>query len=555
ERVREWWERLEVAGRIDVPTVRYRFKTPRQPTSGFEVVVDVTNGTLRVPMEAWNSRREIEARQMFAGWAEGLPRRFAEPTVAALLPPPVTLENVTGRFRFTQSSVTIEQLIGKLEGSPLQIEGRAEGYGLDSPARFSISTPRTFYLPADAPYITGMPRPVREVYERFQPSGVAELELTLERQTRGGRVRTGGDIRVVDGNFAFEKLPYPVRNATGTISFGTDVHTDDDVLAITDLVGFGPPDTPNADAVVSVNGQIRPLGRYAGVDFTITGTDVTTTAALRAALPGPVQRTFEAFDVPDDGQEPRVSGDFTCTLLRTPGRDGRWNIVTTLQLRDGVGRFVQFPYPLENLRGTLRVERDRALLDEIITDHDGGTAQLDGVIRFDRLADGTRPVRPTLNLTARNLPFDEALENALEPEQAAALRKLRPTGRFDIDGTIGTDADNRPTFDLNAVVRAGSLHPLAGEFATAFDTVNLRLRPDVIDFTGSSETVRATGSVRAVPDAPPVLDVNVVAVGLELTEALRADLPETARFAWDWLDLMGRTDAELAFTGPLGGDA
>ncbi|MEM6314372.1 MAG: hypothetical protein AAF743_09810, partial [Planctomycetota bacterium] len=116
ERVREWWERLEVAGRIDVPTVRYRFKTPRQPTSGFEVVVDVTNGTLRVPMEAWNSRREIEARRMFAGWAEGLPRRFAEPTVAALLPPPVTLENVTGRFRFTQSSVTIEQLIGKLEG-------------------------------------------------------------------------------------------------------------------------------------------------------------------------------------------------------------------------------------------------------------------------------------------------------------------------------------------------------------------------------------------------------------------------------------------------------
>ncbi|MEM6314658.1 MAG: hypothetical protein AAF743_11245, partial [Planctomycetota bacterium] len=124
-----------------------------------------------------------------------------------------------------------------------------------------------------------------------------------------------------------------------------------------------------------------------------------------------------------------------------------------------------------------------------------------------------------------------------------------------IDGTIGTDADNRPTFDLNAVVRAGSLHPLAGEFATAFDTVNLRLRPDVIDFTGSSETVRASGSVRAVPDAPPVLDVNVVAVGLELTEALRADLPETARFAWDWLDLMGRTDAELTFTGPLGGDA
>ncbi|MEM8873185.1 MAG: AsmA-like C-terminal region-containing protein [Planctomycetota bacterium] len=554
ERVRQWWERLEVAGRIDVPTVRYRFKTPRQQNAGFEVVVELVDGTIKVPMEAWNSQRDIDARIWLAHLAGQLPGGAGDPAVSAFLPPPVMLESVTGTFRFTDSSVTIDPLIGKLEGSPVEIHGRADGYGLDSPALFTVSTPRTFRLPPEPAYISGMPRQVREAYHRFRPSGVAELELTLQRKQRGGRVRIGGDITIIDGNFAFHRLPYPIRNATGTISFGTDVHTDDDVLSVTELVGFGPVGSPNETARVSVNGQIRPLRRYAGVDFTITGENVTTTELLRSALPGPVQQTFRAFDVPDDDEIPQVTGDFNCTLLRTPGREGRWNIVTTLNIRDGVGRFQQFPYPLKKLNGFLRVERNRAILQEITTEHEGGTATIDGVIRFDALPDGSRPVRPTLSLTARNLPLDEAIEEALTDEQADALRKLNPGGRFDLDGTIGTDADHRPTFDLTAIVRDGSLNPLGGEFATRLDMASLRLRPDTIDFRGQNQILRAEGSVKFPPQRSAMLDVDVTAVGLELTDELRADLPETARLAWEWLDLMGTTDAVLDYSGPLDGE-
>src|SRR5690606_39177077 len=109
------------------------------------------------------------------------------------------------------------------------------------------------------------------------------------------------------------------------------------------------------------------------------------------------------------------------------------------------GRLKQFPYPLENLTGVIRV-RDGRL--EIV---DGAMRRGDAELSFagdftwdtpTLTADGTPAerhgpsVRPKLRLTARNVPVDEALLGALPADQRQWLVRMGATGRIDLEGAV-----------------------------------------------------------------------------------------------------------------------
>src|SRR5690606_9605029 len=68
QQVREWCQRHEIAGRVDIPELRFTPAENGQPAQ-FKVVTEFNGVTLAAPPREWRSRRDNEIRDQ---WSEVL---------------------------------------------------------------------------------------------------------------------------------------------------------------------------------------------------------------------------------------------------------------------------------------------------------------------------------------------------------------------------------------------------------------------------------------------------------------------------------------------------
>jgi hypothetical protein len=237
--VREWWDAHQLEGAVDIPIFAY--VPPREGEEAkYRVETSFKGVALTVEPEEWMSREEIQT-QVWAGQAfdtlraVGLNSHGVVDRVAGLLQPaPIKLEKVRGNFAFTESGVLLKEVVGTLENNEFVIDGRIDGYSPVSPARIRISSTHT-EIPRQPRYINSMPRQVRELYEHLRPNGVCSLQMLIDRPAFGGRLEVAGSVNITDGNFVFDKFPYPVSHATGMIVFGYDPRSDMDQVKLIDL--------------------------------------------------------------------------------------------------------------------------------------------------------------------------------------------------------------------------------------------------------------------------------------------------------------------------------
>ena len=173
--VRQWWERHELSGRIDIPVLSYTPAREGRPLS-FRVETVIVDGVaLSVRAEEWmssadvrrlNRTRESLAMMRDAYRAAGFkvqgPRDRARDSAGAIVrdpdraptaaidiaaaclePTPLKLENVAGKFVFTQDGVSIEGLSGRVDNNGLKINGRIQGYTparCENPPSFLVET-------------------------------------------------------------------------------------------------------------------------------------------------------------------------------------------------------------------------------------------------------------------------------------------------------------------------------------------------------------------------------------------------------------------------------
>ena len=126
----------------------------------------------------------------FAG-REGTNRSGKEAIAAACLEPiPLKLENVAGKFVFTQDGVNIDGLSGRVDNNGLKINGRIEGYTPEAPvARVTLT--RSAILSARTLLITITGQQKRELLEGAIADGHsaklpigALLRLSIRTSTR-----------------------------------------------------------------------------------------------------------------------------------------------------------------------------------------------------------------------------------------------------------------------------------------------------------------------------------------------------------------------------------
>ncbi len=569
EKPRAWCEWHQLEGRMDVPQMRY---TPgrdgAKPT--FSAEINLGDVELAVHPEEWMSREQNDRVQWFHGVLDtALEHRWLSRLTADMLrklstPQPIHLRQVSGKMVFNENGIELSGVNGKLEGNWFAIDGKIDGYTPDAPADLTLSSVvgHDLEIPAWSPtYVGSLPMEVQEICERLHPQGTCSGWLRLQRAESGATPVMTGRVDIHDGHFTFIDCPYPLSRATGTVLLGPDPIAQMEGIRVLNVRGYGLPNGPNADAVISLDGFIGPLHGAAGVWLDVHGAGLKNEPAFRSALPVAVDRVLHMFDPEGKGELPTFTGDFTCHIMRPIGSHKRWTVSTDVTFEHTNGMMSAFAYPIRDMSGRLEIREGVARIIGAHMAHGDGAANIDGQVTWktNMSPPTTQPYGPDLKIVAKNLPIDQDLENALPAMQRRWLQDWSASGALDIDGHVfpssnetreahpGREIDY--TFDAN--LHDGSLRTEAAPFVVSKLSGQIKLTPDELLLNDLS-AVRGSSSMNGYASIhwdKGGLQVFLAAAAqkLALDDALKQLLPSGGRDAWDQVHPQGTVDASMRY--------
>ena len=400
---------------------------------------------------------------------------------------PITLRQVAGAFVFSEGRIDLQDVGGRIENNGFRISGQINGYRPDSPLFLKIESLQSenIYIPESPRYISSLPRQVQELYGDFKPQGSCRLEFEVERKSPGQRPRASGRIDVVNGEFVYSLFPYPLREATGRITFGPDPATGKDIVRIVGLRGRGVPRGPNQNAVVAIDGVIGPINPEepgdVGCEVRVGSRGISSEPALERAFPPDVARTLKLLGVTEVSGFPTYHGDFVCNVHHAAGTGRHFTFATDLSIDDASGGLAGFPYPLRHVAGQIKVRDGYLDVIGVQGRHGDSTIDVDGRISW---VDASKT---KLNLKVRKLPIDRELLAALPLNQRQWLVNMGVSGLLDIDGAITTPSLPPPgaiettpgldliSYDLSMNLREGRFQPLGSEMVATGLSARLHL--------------------------------------------------------------------------------
>jgi hypothetical protein len=592
--VRKWVEDHQLAGAIDAD-LDYR---PQDPTHRFRVQMKLNGVTATVRPEEWMSADQINrlgfTRQSLAvlrlaGLNQPIHGLTEDPFVDHLLsllePSPLHLDGVAGTFVFTQHGIDISDAHGFAELNGFNANGHIGGYSPSAPVHLQLTSQGSVFVPAAPRYVSAMPAPVREIYNRFKPQGKCDFWVNIDRNLPGSMPQVNGELHILNGQFSYEKFPYPVQHVTGTIAVKPDKDGQPGML-LENIHGRGIDGGPNANADFAIQGSMAPLGPEVAIQIDIAGTNVTNEPALIAAYPRGAVKAMHMFDAPGRGEYPRYQGNFKVKVTRDLGRKSHWTIGTDIQLTDGSGSLVAFPYPMNGVTADVHIQGDH--LDVIRASMNRGAAnlKLDGSVDWGNGSSATfmsqnpapaatqsdrADFRPDLHVVATNVPIDKELLNALPEDRREWIEKLGLGGNIDVDGRITSPSSDVPdasplrpspssdvNVDLGIEWHDGTLAPFGGPTAATDLSGSLRLASDKLTLRqihgkrGNSD-LSADGSVDwSTPQ--PQLTISAKASNLVLDRSLYNLLPSPAKKGWDSVHPAGSADVTVDYSGSAGED-
>ena len=330
--VRRWYEEHELAGRVDIPEVTF---TPgRREEHGHFKVESVLNGvSLTVQPREWLSRAENRRLQEIRN-ASDLMRRAGmnfggdiDHFASVIEPAPIKLDNVTGKFIFTEDGIDVQDLTGRVEANALKINGHIDGYSPDAPIHLRLSSlesenlfipPRSQLHPLAA---GGHPRDLHppSPHRHVQPLGRGR---SPHARFPPQRPRRGADSRWTDG---LRFLPLSPCATSPAASPSAPMRTlGMDRCDIRDVRGLGIAGGPNANVPVIVNASIFLARGGAEVKVRVVADNVVSEEALRKAMPDEVKDVMKMFDPGGKGEYPQFRGSFVCEVHRAPGPNQKW---------------------------------------------------------------------------------------------------------------------------------------------------------------------------------------------------------------------------------------
>ncbi|MCG8406367.1 MAG: AsmA-like C-terminal domain-containing protein [Phycisphaerales bacterium] len=258
-------------------------------------------------------------------------------------------------------------------------------------------------------------------------------------------------------------------------------------------------------------------------------------------VPSVVRKYFEYYD-------PHGLLDFDLRFDREAGQDQRLFVTGTVRPRGVRASCKWFPYPLEDVDGTLRFEKERVVLEDLHGRHAGGQVVIN--VDFDRR---TAYSDIKVDVKASTIPLDEQLYQALPEHYQSAWRQFPPRGIANIHASLhrpgGTREAGRPrwqkriTIDLiDSQISVPSYpHPLEGVHGR-LDVESDRIKIEELTGRCQGASVRLDGYAILKATESPQVEIRVDAKGIRIDESFGAALPPDGRGAFAQFQPKGLVD-------------
>ena len=331
-------------------------------------------------------------------------------------------------------------------------------------------------------------------------------------------------VNVKQGQIENEALPFPLHDLTGRIFW------DNERLVLADMVATNGMTRITLDGRFDRKGDISP-GRIEAKIENLAFDD-----RLRSRLPASLRKIYDSVEL-------RGMADLKGTLLFDGKRT--WqpeNAVMTL--RDCTGRHFKFPYPVEDISGTLT--QNGGDIDVKLTGQAGGHP----AILVGRIRNPGPTAEVFYKIHADRMSLDDRFVAASPPELQKTLAALNLKGDATADLTVYRPPGANQKFAINVSARLTDasmefvhfpyrLDKLEGDikFASADKTwlfENLRAQHGTARLTGTASFVKR--------QAPGLLQLTLTARNADVDGKLEHALPPALKEMWNQLSPSGRLD-------------
>ncbi len=424
---------------------------------------------------------------------------------------PYPLKNLTGKLSFERDRVIFSDVVSQMDDRKITLNGEVVTSGTDKKA-YDL-TARVENIPLDSTLEAALPKKQKDLFERFDPSGLASGWVNISATDKAPASVTA-DLSFKNASLKSDRLASPVSGISARAVFSPDL------IVVKEFSGrYG-------NWQVSLTGQIQPndeLGQ-ALYSMSVAFEDAELNDELFDLLPKsareivaewkPAGRVNLVADLSKD--EPAKSTDYA---------------VTVEFLGNSVS-FPKLPHPLRNVTGTLTVDGDVVQFKDVSAtlDYEQPEPENEATVNVSgqvKLADGVFD-SALLQVSAKDILFDEQLCSVLPQRARDLYDDLAAPGRFDLnfeEVRVETADDGQRSIDFTGDIALKSC---------GFKVSGSRIELDsVLETKGRYSTGQGFSSCRAT------LDRGTLKVWGKTLRSLSADiLYDPNQALWSTEDLV-----------------
>jgi hypothetical protein len=321
--------------------------------------------------------------------------RFDDPRL------PRPLSDIRSRFEVSNSGIDLRGLVARSGQTTIRMSAHRKGFADTSPMVIDAEIQE---LELDQSLLETLPDSLRTHWLKYHPTGKidARLKLTFDGESWHPEFL----IQCQNVSFAFYKVPYRLEYTTGRLELKDDVFT-------LQLIAFG------SNRRVRIDGEIRqPFSEPVGwVD--VASENVPIDEKLLTALPEKARDVVRSLD-------PRGTIDVSSHLwCDAPDDTFHCRLIVTLN-RCAI-RYQRFPYPINNIRGTLEMLDDRWTSRNLTGSNGTGSIRCD--VLFQPPSEGGEL---QLDFKAENILLENELRDALPTNMQQVWNDFHPAGMVDL---------------------------------------------------------------------------------------------------------------------------
>ncbi len=357
--------------------------------------------------------------------------RMADPRL------PYPLTEMRAKVHLDNEGFTIEQLSANSGQATLRLSCRRTGYDESSPLALEAEIRQ---LELDRQLLDMLPKEIQDQWYKYLPAGHVHADVKLSYDGRNWQPDLA--VRCLDVSFTYHKFPYRLEHGKGTLELKDDVLR----VNLTAVSGSQP---------VRLSAEVHHPNSNPFGWFEAKGDNLPLDKKLLTALPEKPRAVIRSL-------EPRGTANFFMRAWRdAPNTPMHSHLLVGLN-RCSM-RYEKFPYPLNNIRGTVEILDGRWTFRDFEGVNDSGFVTCEG-----HLVPTPQGNELVLRLSGTQIELEEELRDALRPNMQQLWNRLKPRGVVHLGAEVRYLANRK---QLNVVVRlqphgdSMSIEPVAFPYA------------------------------------------------------------------------------------------